>query len=60
MSLSLVMALNVILDVVLLGGLAWLMSRPSRLKPHRPAAEHIEVIQFPGGLVAEVDKRRAA
>ncbi len=36
------------------------MSRPAKLEPHEPAAENVEVIQFPGGLVAEVEKRRAA
>ena len=60
MSLSLVIALNVILDALLLGGLAFVMSRPRRLEPHEPAAENVEVIQFPTGLVAEVEKRRAA
>ena len=60
MSLSLAIALNVILDVALLGGLAWLMARPGRLRPHEPVAEHVEVIQFPTGLVAEVETRRAA
>lgn len=34
MSLSLVIALNVIADVGLLGGLAYVMSRPARLEPH--------------------------
>jgi hypothetical protein len=60
MSLSLVIALNVIFDVALLGGLAWLMSLPRKLRAHEPAAEHVEVIQFPTGLVAEVETRRAA
>ena len=60
MSLSLAIALNVILDTTLIACLAWLMTRPSRLEAHQPAAEHVEVIQFPTGLVAEVEKRRAA
>jgi hypothetical protein len=60
MSLSLLIALNVALDAGLLGGLAWFMSRPRHLEPHRPAGKHVEVIQFPGGLVADVEKRRAA
>jgi hypothetical protein len=60
MSLSLVIALNVILDAGLLGGLAWFMSHPRKLVPHETAAEDAEVIQFPSGLVAEVEKRRAA
>ena len=60
MSLSLVIALNVVLDVGLLAGLAWVMSHPRRLTPHVPAAENVEVIRFPRGLVLEVEKRRAA
>jgi hypothetical protein len=60
MSLSLAITLIVVFDVALLAGLAWLMSLPRRLKAHEPAAEHVEVIQFPTGLVAEVEKRRAA
>jgi hypothetical protein len=60
MSLSLVIALNVILDAGLLGGLAWFMSHPRKLIPHEPVAENVEVIQFPSGLVAEVETRRAA
>jgi hypothetical protein len=60
MSLSLVIALNVTFAAALLAGLAWFMSRPLKLRPHVPAADHVEVIQFPTGLVAEVDQRRAA
>ena len=60
MSLSLVIALNVVIDGVLLGGLAWVMSHARRLEPHEPAAENVEVIRFPRGLVAEVETRRAA
>ncbi len=60
MSLSLVIALNVILDGGLLAGLAWVMSRPTLLEAHEPAAENVEVVQFPRGLVAEVETRRAA
>lgn len=60
MSTPLVIALNVILDVILLGGLAFAMSHARRLRPHEPAAENVEVVQFPTGLVAEVETRRAA
>jgi Flp pilus assembly protein CpaB len=60
MSLSLVIALNAVLDVGLLGILAWFMSHPRHFEPHQPAAENVEVIQFPDGLVAEVEVRRAA
>lgn len=60
MSLSLVIASNVILDIGLLGLLAWVMARPARMQPHEPMAENVDVVQFPGGLVAEVEQRRAA
>lgn len=60
MSQSLLIALNVVLDVGLLGGLGWVMSRARHLEPHEPAAENVEVVQFPRGLVASVEKRRAA
>lgn len=35
MSLPLIVVINVALDAALIGGLAWAMSRPSRLTPHR-------------------------
>jgi hypothetical protein len=35
MSLTLIIVINVALDAALIGGLAWAMSRPSRLAPHR-------------------------
>ncbi len=38
MSLSLAIAMNLILAVSLLGALAYSMSRAARLTPHRPAA----------------------
>jgi hypothetical protein len=60
MTLALVIALNVVLAAGLLAGLAWFMSHPRRLEPHEPVAENVEVIQFPDGLVAEVEVRRAA
>ena len=59
MSLSLAITLNAILDAALLTGLAWVMSRASKLEPHSPAAEHVDVIQFPSGFVAEVDSAPA-
>jgi hypothetical protein len=34
MTLSLAIALNAVLAVALLGGLAWFMSHPRRLAPH--------------------------
>lgn len=35
MSLTLIIAINASLDAALLGGLAWAMSRPAQLAPHR-------------------------
>ena len=37
MSLTLAVAINVIADITLIGILAYVMSLPSRLSPHRPA-----------------------
>ena len=34
MSLSLAIALNILFDVAILGGLAWVMSRAGKLAPH--------------------------
>ena len=52
MSLSLAIAANVLADMAMLGGLAYVMSRPARLSPHRqvvlaraapaPAPAHLE------------------
>jgi hypothetical protein len=39
MSLSLVIAINVIADISLLAGLAYLMSRAARLTPHVAAVQ---------------------
>ncbi len=60
MSLPFAIALIVILDAGLLAGLAWFMSHPRKLVPHEPAAENVAVIQFPSGLVAEVETHRRA
>ena len=35
MSLSLAIAANVLADIAMLGGLAYMMSRPARLTPHQ-------------------------
>jgi hypothetical protein len=37
MALSTVIAINAAADALLLGGLAWMMSHPRKLKPHVPA-----------------------
>jgi hypothetical protein len=42
MSLPVAIAVIVVLDVALLGGLAWLMSQPRRLASHR-SARHAEL-----------------
>jgi len=44
MSLSIAIALNAIADLGLLGGLAFAMTRPARLRPHhRPSASVIRL-----------------
>jgi hypothetical protein len=35
MSLTSIVAINAVLDAALLGSLAWALSRPARLTPHR-------------------------
>ncbi len=39
MSLSLAIAINAVADILLLGGLAWTMSRAAKLTPHVSAAD---------------------
>jgi hypothetical protein len=58
MSLTLAIALNVILDIGLLGGLAWSMSHARKLTPHVPAAANVEVIELRGALV-EIERHAA-
>ena len=63
MSVALAITLNIILVAGLLSMLAWVMTRPRRLAPHRPEADHVDVIRLPRGSVVEVareDERRAA
>lgn len=57
MSLTLAVVLNVLADLGLLGGLAWMMSHPRKLTPHVPAAENAEVVQIRG---SHVEVERAA
>jgi hypothetical protein len=52
MTLSLVIAINVAADVALLGGLAYAMSHPARLKPHVSIRSEIAVRK-----VANADRR---
>jgi len=44
MSLTLAIAINVIADIALLGILAYVMSLPSRLGPHRPAELQLRTV----------------
>jgi hypothetical protein len=60
MSLTLAIALNLVLDLGLLGALAWMMSHPRRLTAHEPAAPNVEVIQLRRGDVVEVERARRA
>jgi hypothetical protein len=41
MSLTLIIIVNVALDATLLGGLAWVLSRPARLTPPRPLQDSL-------------------
>jgi hypothetical protein len=52
MSLSLAIAINVLADLALLGGLAYVMWQPVALKPHAPAREDLIVRR-----VANADRR---
>jgi hypothetical protein len=55
MSLSLAIAANVLADIAMLGGLAYVMSRPARLTPHQqvlrpasapaPVSAHIDAVR---------------
>lgn len=63
MSVTLAIAINVILDAGMLGALAWLMTRPAKMQPHRPAAANVEVVQLRRRPTVEVEverERRAA
>lgn len=52
MTLSLAIAMNVVADVALLGGLAYAMSRAARLTPHGSAGDELVVRR-----VANADRR---
>jgi len=63
MSVTLAIALNIVLVIGLLSVLAWIMSRPRHLRPHRPEASNVDVVRLPRGAVVETvawDERRAA
>lgn len=49
MSLSLALAANAVLELGLLGGLAYVLSRPARLAPHQPASARPSLAAVAGG-----------
>jgi hypothetical protein len=59
MSLSLVIAVNVVAMLALLGGLAWFMSHPRRLTPHR-AKHELAAVEGLRGERFEQSEERAA
>ena len=59
MPLALALILNIVFAAGLIAVLAWTMTRPRRLRPHEPQAEHVEVIRLPRGPVVEIDRRAA-
>jgi hypothetical protein len=59
MSLSLVIAINVVAMLALLGGLAWFMSHPRRLTPHRAAHELTAVERLHGERFEQSEERAA-
>jgi len=60
MSLPLAIALNIVLCVSLLAGLAWAMSRPRKLTPHVPAPRRRLSLVEQQILSDEEPERRAA
>jgi hypothetical protein len=62
MSLTLAIAINVVLSAALLGVFAWAVSRAGKLTPHEPKHPRLQVIALHDGarVVAEAPQRRAA
>ncbi len=58
MSLSLAIALNIIADMGLIGGLAYVMSRPARLQRHTQQGAQVIELQTRGSRPEQ--ERRAA
>jgi hypothetical protein len=58
MSFSLAIIVNVILDAAILGGLAFAMSRPRRLRRHEPAT--VRLFEVPREHAEESEQQRAA
>jgi hypothetical protein len=46
MTLSLAIALNLIASLGLLGGLAYVMTRPAQLRPHEPSTAQVIELQL--------------
>jgi hypothetical protein len=59
-SVYLAIATNVVLDLGIVGVLAFVMTRPSRLRPHAPAAELVAVSSSVQRERARRTARRAA
>ncbi len=61
MSLSLALTLNAIVDVALVGGLTWFMSRPTKLTPHiSTRQEHPEIVPVTAAQPSQERERIAA
>ena len=64
MPLSLAIAANVLADIAMLGGLAYMMSRPARLTPHQqvvlaasaptPAPAHLDAVRHDREAASEL------
>jgi hypothetical protein len=54
MSLSLVITINALIDTALLGGLAYVMSRATRLTPHVSAKDGAHTVEAPRRAVDRV------
>jgi hypothetical protein len=59
MSLTLAIALNVVLDLGILGVLAFATTRPSRLRPHRPQDELLAAVTTPAVAKPAPHRERA-
>ena len=64
MPLSLAIAANVLADIGILGGLAYVMSRPARLTPHQqvvrsasaptPVSPHVDAVRHNGEAASDL------
>jgi hypothetical protein len=60
MSLTLAIILNVVFDVGMLGGLAFVMTRAAKLDPHRPAVSRQQLARLRTRRAAPVLERERA